>query len=131
MQVIFLNAITSMSSRPKFDMQVLNRVAVDMGDAIWIVDDLADAISDLYNLRWSYVWLRFATQFEHKVFDDGLVGVSKQNLSETLLRTNVIGEAASVMCNRLADSVSCLASNCTRTDDLRYDLLLWVNSWLL
>jgi len=54
---ICLTIILSTISKPKYDLSLLKKHIIQLGDVFWIMDDIVDSIDDLENNSWSYTWL--------------------------------------------------------------------------
>jgi hypothetical protein len=132
MWTICLNSMMCVRSGAPGITPVLRRIMRGIGDAIWIADDLSDAISDLDNRRWSYVWLDFASRIEPKLLKDVAVEAQWEltALESLLATTDTIHHVANEMCVSLANSLSLLRSDYRGTEELEHLLLVGINNWL-
>ncbi len=57
----FLTSAMASSRSLHDNLALFREAALKLGDVFWIIDDVIDTVDDLESGRWSYTWLRMAT----------------------------------------------------------------------
>jgi hypothetical protein len=109
-----------------------DEVAIKLGTAVWIVDDISDLHRDLRADRWNYLWLQLARDPAAAAYMPFNRFALTSRLSEALSVTGVVAAAASTVASSFSQSMEWLEENAAPgVSSFRHDFLSWLKSWVM
>lgn len=114
------------------DLAGWEKVATNLGAAVWIADDISDLERDLRANRWSYVWLLLARAQGPNVSGQECMLIRAFDLGRELIVTGKIADAAATAVAGFTESMRWLEENAEcDLEFFRQGFLAWLKSWVL